>query len=160
MKLDDHGLPLPGRELDAAVWEMLPAHYPVQKRLTGIVDGKPSTDLSSVYYVTAEDEIASGRARWDWWYQDKVDWNKWYIVPKVSTTHAFFQVVEAMEAETYAEWEFYDWGKGLNVILFPEGTGGEGSHFVQLVFADYPDREHAYAHAVCACAWKAKGGEK
>jgi hypothetical protein len=148
MKLDTNGLPQPGRELDAWIAEHVPElgykwriHPANGKRLL-LAPG-----------LREHWKLASGK--------EKLHPGWRLEVQGFSTTHAFFQVMEAKK-----EWrfEFVEWAEHLTVMLrgattmFAKDWPCMGR--VHVAWADYPDREHAYAHAVCAVTWMAiEGGE-
>lgn len=140
MKLNDQGLPLPGRDLDEAIAKLL-----------GYEVVEYHADATSFPYVRSND-VSDSRLCTE---KQSTSW-------AVSTTHAFFQVMEAMELSdrdgdylTITEcWEAHDGEKqGWRVKVLLR----QHYHFIStgVWLDDYPDREHAWAHAVCACTWKA-----
>ena len=136
MELNDHGLPKPGRELDLEVARIL--GYEVL----------PSPGPTSIYVVCEETYILEEDGKlWLMVWDKQTEWTP-------STTHAFFQVMEAMEELL---WEFAETASTLEAVLLRQIQMPLADVYVN--WADYPDREHAYAHTVCCCAWKAMGGE-
>jgi hypothetical protein len=75
-----------------------------------------------------------------------------------STSAAFFQVMEAMESYRF---HFIEHRDGLTLLVreVRNDVMWERNWPVTRVdgvaFSDYPDREHACAHAVCAAMWMA-----
>ena len=139
LSLDSNGLPLPGRELDRWIAENVFHRDPLNAR-HGLHDG--------------------GDIEYYWGYPVGHA-----IAPAYSTTYALFQVMEAMGGDWRMD-EVSEEGettvKHLNVTRYipaMRGGGWDLTAGVLVWMADYPDRLHAYAHAVCCCAWKAKGGE-
>ncbi len=146
MQLDSNGLPKPGRDLDATVWEVLghrtewwwsyhtPDHGWIQQS-QGDVE-----DMES----WLQREVRAGRiTRQPWYWSDPEA--RWRIVPEVSTTHAFFQVMDAVGGM----WSIDEQDKQL-VLSWQERRYGEYRSVRLPSVCHYPDREHAYAHAVCA----------
>jgi hypothetical protein len=141
LQLNANGLPPPGRELDAWIcvtilgWER--QNFP-----------------------NCDNKFLLVSPHWDWnepcdnW---EIHFDEWALVPEVSTTHAFFQVMEAMSERGY-EWRFTD---NLSWLLTEmDRSYGDKGERVELPISHYPDRLHAYAHAVCAAAYLAeKGGQ-
>ena len=72
---------------------------------------------------------------------------------KVSTTHAFFQVMEAVGGE----WCIQEMrvNVGLRIDVQWDNTH-DHAWSVVVKAEDYPSREAAYAHAVCCCCWKTR----
>jgi hypothetical protein len=146
MKLDTNGLPPPGRELD----------YFIVTRV--LKQSPPDTSHADVF--TDYEWFQVGAYHWERKSPDDFEhpgmypvrvWPEYY-----STTHAFFQVMEAMSERGY-EWRFTD---NLSWLLTEmDRSYGDKGERVELPISHYPDRLHAYAHAVCAAAWMAMGGE-
>ena len=141
MNLNDAGLPLPGRDFD----EWIAEHVLGWKRIHGVL-------IPPWMIRTIERRLG----------QIAVDGYDMCPTrcpvpdcPEVSTTHAFFQ---AKEAKKEWLWEFAERKETLEAVLL-RGTQMPLAD-IYVKWADYPDQEHAYAHAVCCCAWKAMGGEE
>lgn len=145
MKTNDQGLPLPGRELDLDIarilgYEVVHRHYDA---------------TTPVYVYTGPDTPCLVDTVTD----RRIEWTP-------SITHAFFQVMEAHFPNWHrATWQIRDtrewdtsrqeWRQIVEVMLSVNGPW-----FIASVWlTDYPDREHAYAHAVCCCVWKARQDE-
>jgi hypothetical protein len=74
-------------------------------------------------------------------------------ISAVSTTHAFFKVME----EARGSWDFYEWPDPDRLAVFWHRLGGiKLPVSTEVILSNYPSREHAYAHTVCCCTWKAK----
>lgn len=93
------------------------------------------------------------------WHDSQGHFMGYVLTFEPSTTHAFFQV---MEADSDALYMTHDYGTKLLVKRWdtskriPDcGIGHWSCQSVWVSWADYPSREAAYAHAVCCCAWKA-----
>lgn len=143
LPLSNTGPPEPGRELDAWVWanlghevEWVDAYYCPWEYSWYIYRGQnpPSKVKSQPFYMGD-----SGRT----------------IVPFVSTTSAFFQVVEAMiQGEPTCYFVVYAADDGSTVFLHhPDGTFHQHVNYGKSL-------EEAMAYAVCACVWKVREGEE
>jgi hypothetical protein len=150
LEIDANGLPKPGRKLD----------YFIATRV--LKQSPPDTSHADVF--TDYEWFQVGAYHWERKSPDDFEhpgmypvrvWPEYY-----STTHAYHSVMDAMEA-VWSFSERYNVGgetKKLRCLLWiPDGDGWI-THEIGLELADYPDREHAYAHAVCAAAWMAMGG--
>lgn len=125
LPMDDAGLPLPGRELDAWIWENVFHNIVLRNddgEIIGFVDILATPEAGEIY-------------------------------PEVpfSTTSAFFQVIEAMGRY----WKFEEFENAfLASFQLHQENGWKWISVSLPPIGNYPDREHAYAHAVCCCAWK------
>ena len=137
MKLND-GLPLPGRELDAWIAEHVMGLVPC----TNECHEREDYDLPMCW---ADPRIPDQGSD----------------LESYSITSAFFQVMEANRGE----WRFshVEHNEGISMrleigMLLEEGYWDLNDVLV----VDVPWREsieETFAHAVCCCAWRAKGGE-
>ena len=131
MQLNDNGLPLPGRELDAAVWGLL-GYEVTQLGCAG--------DECGGWFVFPTSSVKQPC------YQREC--GLWAAVPEISTTRAFFQVMEAIpncRLDGRIEWQ-YD---RLFVKLTTWGPS-IGVPWLKTI-------EETLAHAVCVWMWKAMG---
>ena len=129
MNLNDQGLPLPGRELDEWIAEHIFGRDPLKARHGLHENG----DLE--YY---------------WGYPQGHD-----IAPHYSTTHAFFQVMEAKRDEWHFVIEMLD---DSVVVWLYDAKEPLGTADLAMSEVDTYNKTivNAVAHAVCSCAWKAR----
>ena len=156
----NNGLPLPGRELDATVWGILgyevtwwwsyQGHDGTWHRPEGPYSADTQTESLPKWVQT---DIRSGRITGEPWYNKHGRVN---VVPAVSTTHAFFQVMEGMRKhDRQFRHSLYANDNAVDILVWDKNFLETRKLWnVEVEIADYPSREHAYAHAVCACAWK------
>lgn len=132
MKTDSNGLPLPGRDLDLEI-----------ARILGIEIVQYHRDATETPYILDSHSMGP------WLCGEN------YTVPWTpSTTAAFFQVMEAADLEEVGITESEGF---VSVTLWDTSfpCGHWPKYEVMVRVSDYPSRLEAYAHAVCACAWKA-----
>lgn len=154
LQFDENGLPKPGCSLDAWIAEhvlgfrwcqtgqpfyygpgnvrtLLPPDSPLWEHRDEAVGDEPLCTLPGYYF--------------------------W--CPKVSTTHACVQVMEAMlyphSGLAYEWWVYFDQYDLEVKLVHPYGQEYE----VKVKLSQYEKLVEAKAHAVCAAAWKAMGGE-
>jgi len=140
LKLNETGLPLPGRELDAWICEHILKWEWDRSTLQDLLIAPDGHIAAAIFHEAPEDERFAALPP---------------LLP-VSTTHTYHQVMEAM-TEWY--WEFVENPSELWAFV-TDGTGREEPiAYAKVLWIDYPNREAAYAYAVCACAYLAKGGE-
>ena len=142
LPLDDNGLPLPGREMDYYI-------------ATGVLGQK-----EPVRQITAHDWFAEG-----WERVDKFDWvcrhpvndknGEWtrcwaeIVWPAhYSTTHASYQVMQAMRARGY-RWQIEVRERYVEVRLRTHSEGWDTAVWHE------SDIETAVAEGVCQITWKA-----
>ena len=132
MNLNDQGLPLPGRELDLEMarilgYEIVDFHGD-HKRYPYVYTGGGGCYLVSKH----------GRIRWT-----------------PSTTHAFFQVMEAKRDEWHFVIEMLD---DSVVVWLYDAKEPLGTADLAMSEVDTYNKTivNAVAHAVCSCAWKAR----
>ena len=129
LPLNDSGLPRPGREMDRWIAENIFGRDPMNAR-HGL---SPDGDIQ--YY---------------WGYPI----GHAYAL-KYSSSHRFFQVMH----KTGWWWTFTEYNDCLVVVARTDSRPPQEDWSnivrVQVDWAEHMRREAAYAHAVCACAWKA-----
>jgi hypothetical protein len=133
LEFDLNGLPKPGRELDAAVWGML--GYEVEEKQVWSIE---SLEWEQCLCYCAED-------------------GAWRIVPAISTTTAFFQVMEAMEIRLKPGdgWHMMDyWDRHQDTGSWHPRTRAsyvkDGKWAQAAVLGEGKTLEERHAHAVCA----------
>lgn len=174
MKLNDNGLPEPGRELDAWICKYVLGlnivHYawPCGYQPNGcdleaeVFCSEDYGPDSPYWYSELHPVYLPEHGTWppepyDGYRNSQLYYCHVEPCPFVSTTFAFLKV---MEATREWRWRIAEWEHGLDVALFG-GRLADPQRLIniELRFADYSDREHAYAHAVCCCAKLAMEGE-
>ena len=128
MNLNDQGLPLPGRELDEWIAEHIFGRDPLKARHGLHENG----DLE--YY---------------WGYPQGHD-----IAPHYSTTHAFFQVMEAMEGFGFFEFFQHD-----RFIVDWHRDPDKPFDCIRIAIPYLDTLERTFAWGLCAVVWKGKTNE-
>ena len=137
--MKNDGLPLPGRELDADVWEML-GHEVYRNRDAFLDAGCPHGIYFNIDCIYP--------AYWSSKYMNSVP------VPEVSTTSAFFQVMEAMQGFGFFEFFQHD-----RFIVDWHRDPDKPFDCIRIAIPYLDTLEQTFAWGLCAVVWKGKTNE-
>ena len=142
MQTNDQGLPLPGKELDEWLWINV---FKGKK-----IPWKPGLDADCPYCEQPFHVYNANRG----WCGNCREW-RYSPYQEYSTTHAFFQVMEAKRDEWHFVIEMLD---DSVVVWLYDAKEPLGTADLAMSEVDTYNKTivNAVAHAVCSCAWKAR----